>query len=233
MTNIEFIAHHLNRDNLKIPVIKMDSVCSFSGLPIKEGVKNSDLIKPTFTDHSFLRFNSPFSSVSAALCIESVIPSAKGFNALRNYSYLVTANELRLLKREEIADILLNPPTGNFILCVTYSNKKHTSYKSTVNASNSRFIVTTDLVDVVVDATKLKHLFPLIQSWYTIVKGKEGTSTEPTYFTKQDILQGCQNLKKIREYGIERYYRENAEIEPFRNTAFLNLIVHVLNKSRK
>lgn len=230
MTSIEFIAQHLNPENLKIPIIESNTICSFTGGKIIKGVENKNLIKKTFTDHEYLKYSSDFSSVEAALCIEAVIPSEKGYNSLRNYSYLVTDTELKLLKREETLDTILSLKDTPFVLCVTYSNKKHTAYKSTLNYNIEKFVVTTDLGDVVIERKKLQSILPTLQKWYNVVEGKENTSTQPTYFTKAEILNGSDNIHRIRQYGIEKYYRENAEIEKYRNTAFLNLIVHILNK---
>ena len=134
------------------------------------------------------------------------------------------------MKREDILQEILSLNDSPFVICVTYSNKKHTAYKSTLNYSIEKFVVTTDLGDVVVERKKLEAILPTLQSWYSVIKGKQNTSTQPTYFTKSEILNGSTNTKRIRQYGVEKYFRENAEIGKYRNTAFLNLIVHILNK---
>lgn len=230
MTSVDFIAKHLPLENLNITILPVNDVCSFTGKVINEGVENKTLIKKTFTDHAYLKYPSDYSSVEAALCIEAVIPAKKGFNSLRNYSYFVSEKELKLLKRDEILDLILNLNESPFILAVTYSNKKHTAYKTTLNYNSEKFVVTTDVGDVIIERKKLLDILPVLQNWYTVVEGKQDTSAQPTYFTKAEILSGSENIKRIRQYGIEKYYCENAEIEKYRNTAFLNLIVHLLNK---
>lgn len=231
MNSINLISKHLDENNLSIEVHDVDAVCAFTGEQISRGVKNKDLIKKTFTDWAYLKYRSDFSSVDAALCIEAVIKSEKGFNSLRNYSFFATESELVFLRREDILDLVLSVPSTPFVLCVTYSNKKHTAYKATVNYNQKNFIVTTDIGDVNIDIDKVRSILPIIQSWYTVVRGKEETSAQPTYFTKAEILNGCDNHKRINDYGIEKYYKENEIIEQYRNTAFLNFIVHILNKS--
>jgi len=230
MTSVDFIAKHLPLENLGIPILPVNDVCSFTGKTIKEGVYNKKLIKKTFTDHAYLRYPSDYSSVEAALCIEAVIPAKKGLSSLRNYSYFVSERNLKLLKREEILDLMLNINESPFVLAVTYSNKKHTSYKTTLNYNIEKFVVTTDVGDVLIERKGLLEILPILQNWYTVVDGKQCTASQPTYFTKSEILSGSENIKRIRQYGIEKYCLENAEIEKYRNTAFLNLIVHILNK---
>lgn len=227
MTSICLIAKHLNRKNLKIPIIKIDTICSFTGKNIKEAVSNKDLIKKTFTDHSHVKYNSGYSSIDAALCIEAVLKTEKGFNSLRSYSYLVTEKELILLKREQLIENLLNPPNSPFVFAATYSNKKHTSYKTMINFDSTGYQVMTDAGGVLVSLADARRIHPIIQSWYTVTGD---TKAKPTMFTKADILTGCDNMKKIHQYGVEKHFKEDALIQEYRDTAFLKLLVHALNK---
>lgn len=228
MHGINLIAKHLNRDNLKLKVYEVETVCSFTGHPIREGVKNSDLIKKTFTDFEYIRYQSGYSSVDAALCIESVIPGKTRMNALRNYSYLATERELIFLDRSEILPVLLFPPAGPYVLCCTYSNKKHTAYKAVV--CYDQLTVTTDIGSVQVDYDVVAAVLPIMQRWYTVLPGKEGTSQEQTYFTKKEIETGSAGANKIRQYGTQ-FFTENAALDQYRNTGLFRLLVHVLNKS--
>ena len=228
--HIKYISKHLDQNNLKLRIHDVQSLCCFTGAPINQGVLKKELIKPTFTDHSYIRYHSEYASVDAALCIEAVIKIEKGMNSLRNYSYLVTENHLRILKRDELIDIILNPPKGNFVFCITYSNKKHTSYKASISSNQEVYTITTDEGDVIVRKYQAVKIYSLIQKWYSIINGKKETSTQPTYFTKQEILQGSHNLKRIKAYGIKKYYKENHEIQKYRDTKLIKLLVHALNK---
>lgn len=231
MKNIKLIASGINKDVLKIKVHDIDCICSFTGEQINKAVSNKDLIKKTFTDHSFKRYSSDYSSLDAAVCIAPVIQGKKGLNSLRSYSYLAVQGRLTILSREDVLDLILNLPKDEFVLAVTYSNKKHTTYKSVVNTSSDVFTVTTDIGNVVFNLVDVKKLLPIIQSWYCIVDGKESTAAMPTYFTKKDILNGCGNHNKIKLYGLEKYFRENSVIKKYRDTEFLKLLVHILNKT--
>jgi hypothetical protein len=52
-----------------------------------------------------------------------------------------------------------------------------------------------------------------------------------TIFTK-DQIKGISmpNHKLIEAYGLQKYFKETQELEKFRGTALLNLIIHCLNK---
>jgi len=233
---MEIIAKHLIRGNLKIPVFEMPegSICSFTGKKISEGVRNKDLIKDTFTDHEYVKYPSPYSSVEAALCIEEVYPSesGKGFNSLRNYNYYASESVFRILKSNEVLDLLLNIPETPFHIALTFSNKKHTSYKTVTNTDKGYFLITTDKYNCYFDREQVNQFLPIISSWYTVVTGKEDAAMPPTYFTKEEIRgEKLPMYQKIAAYGLERFEQENEALNQFRNTNIFNLIVHFLQKS--
>ena len=230
MNQINFIAKHLDRCNLKLPVVECNTVCSFTGDEIKEGVSNKDLIKSTFTDHEYIKHDSGFSSVNTALCIEAVIKTEKGFNSLRNYSYLVTDDSFKILQRENILSIIQTPPVKPFVLVVTFSNKKHTSYKSIVNYNRNTFVITTDIGNCEVKKECLDELLPIIEKWYSVIPEKATTKQLPTHFTKEEIKTGKVPNYKITAYGLDKFMAENEVIQKYRNTLFIDLIVHILNK---
>jgi hypothetical protein len=230
---MHIIAKHLDRSLIEDKITSnISTVCLFTGLVITEGVHREKIISTRFTDTEYLRYPSDYLSIDAALCISPVIRAEKGYNSLRNYSYIATENELNILKRENILQIILSPPTPPFCLAVTFSNKKHTAYKTIPAADRKSFMITTDKGTVHIDVTTVASVVDLIQKWYTIVPGKEENSMQPTWFTKDEILFGSKNFKRIMDYGEEAYYSENKLIDKYRYSLFLTLIVHLLNKAK-
>ena len=69
-----------------------------------------------------------------------------------------------------------------------------------------------------------------IQPWYSVITEKADTKAQPTYFTKDDIMNGCKNYKRIENYGINKYILENQQIEQWRGSQILKLLVFCLNK---
>jgi len=149
---------------------------------------------------------------------------------LRNFSFMATESDLILLKRGDILKWVLNPPEPPFIFAVTYGGKKHIAFKSRIAENREYFIITTDTGDVYVDRLHTRRVVDVIQPWYAIIPEKAQTEIQPTWFTKGDILYGCKRNKRIEDYGIEKYMNENKQIEHWRGTPLLRLLVFVLNK---
>jgi hypothetical protein len=229
MRTINFIAQHLNRKNLQKNIIECEAVCAFTGDKISEGVKLKDITGGTFTDYEFVKYESEFVSINTALCISQSIANEKGkLNSLRNYSFVCTNDELKLLSRDDFMRNVLNPPEPPFIIAYSFNNKKHISYKSVISYSESEFFVCTDtLGNVKFEAEKVEKIYTIIQSWYT--KNNTIHKTNESYFNKTEILNSTNNYNKIKEYGFERFEKENSIIEKERNTAFLTIMVRLLN----
>jgi hypothetical protein len=228
---MNLISKHLDKNNLKLKVYQVDSICAFSGVKITEGVLMSDLVKVTFTEHELIKYSSKYASIEIALLIEAVIKGEKGFNSMRNYSFYADESKLELLKRENILELLLSIPKTPFQIGVTYSNRKHLAYKAPVNFSTENYQVITDLGIVNFEKQKAIQIIEIAQKWYSVIPEKKETAAMPTFFTK-DQIKGISmpNHKQIEAYGLQKYFKETQELEKFRGTSLINLIIHCLNK---
>jgi len=225
---MQLITKHLKENVLTCKIEKVNTICAFSGKEITKGIKFTDIIGERFTELEIFKFKSDYLSVDFALLTQPVIKAEKGFNSLRNYSFFATEKELKILRRDDILDLLFDIPESPFQIAITYSNKKHLAYKAPLNYNKEKFKICTDAGIVEFDVKKAKQIIPILQSWYTIAKQ---TAQQPTFFTKDDILGlSIPNYSKILVYGIEKYFAENDIIKPYRNSTFLKLLVHILNK---
>lgn len=205
--------------------------CAFTGQKITEGYPISWLVSDVFTDYEYMKYPSEYVCEDIALIIKEVIPNGRGkFNALRNYSFYADEKQLRLLKREEILDLLLNIPSSPFTVGVTYSNKKHLSFKCRIQNDPQNFLITTDKGDVRFDRSVVDKILPIMRKWYTIIPEKASTSAQPTYFSKDDILNGNPDYRKVIGYGMELFQEENDRLERYRFTPLFELLVFTLNK---
>lgn len=209
--------------------------CVVSGLKISRGVTLGALCKAFGKGKVVdkLGVDSGYLSTSISTEYFGYSKDVEFLNALRNYSFLATEEEFRTLSRGDILAIVLDPPEVPFVLCVTYSNKKHIAFKSTVNHSNGIFDVYTDLGKVTLELGVVHRIYEVLKKWYCIVEGKEDSSVAPTYFTKNDILHGCMQYKKIVAYGLDKYIEEDEFLNQYRDTAALRLLTHILNKTTK
>ena len=218
MTNTYLIGKHLK---LLKPDIKIERccLCNTSGF----GFKKKNMLPSIFADSAYL-------NASDEICVYCVACLGKGQQRnewIRAYSFIATEESLRLLKREHIWKEIFDAPQSPFVFGVTYGHKKHISFKAPVCLSNKQYQIQTDNGRIDIDLNNIHLLTTLIQKWYSI---RKDAKQEATWFTKNEILTGSSNFKRIEEYGIDDYFQENAIIKSFRNTALLELLCFALNK---
>lgn len=231
---MNLIANHLDRKLLTAKIHSdIEAVCAFTGQQITEGVLKSDLLSDNFTDFEALKYPSAYVSIDVACMISPVIQTEKGLNSLRVYSFLAISDGLKLLKRDDFLSILENPPTEPFIFVLSFSNKKHIAYKARENCGGFPFYVSTDKGLCLIAKSHLDTFLEIAKRWYTIIPGKENSDQQPTYFTKDEILTGCYNNKKISEYGIAQFLKEDAVLKSFRKTLFAEVVCFCLTKQLK
>lgn len=219
------------------------TICAFTGAPITKGVPLKDLISSNFTDHQYLKYNSDFAGESAVKCMVPVFKKSKEvekngetitkefWNSLRTYSFYANNEELQLLNKEQLLPILLSPPTPPFVLCISYINKKHLSYKAVLNESTDSFIVRTDNEEVKIDPAQLKELSDIMKRWYSVIPEKAGLANPPTWFTKSDIWTGKPRHNNIMAYGLEKFFAENEILDNYRQTSLFRLVHFSLTKT--
>jgi hypothetical protein len=230
MTATQLIAQHLDNAAL-LPVQECDTVCAFSGQRITKGVRLKDAISGNFTDHAYLRYPSEYCAVDIAQCLKPL--SAENARAsLRNYSFLATPSELRLLKRAEYLDAITQPKELPFVLCLSFGGKKHISYKATPQYSNEAFTIYTDKGEAAATTAALAIIVPIAQRWYSIVAGQENKAQPSTYFTKDEIYTGQMPHPKVRRYAeaFPSYWEEYAAMRYYFNTPMLLVIKEALQK---
>ena len=220
MKATHIIGKHLN--SIQGDTIKRCCMCGAENL---QGLPRKQVLSSSFMDWEYIQDGDGV-CVYCAACFGI---GQKRSEYLRYTNFLATPSRLLRFKRDGIWEHLINPPTEEpFIFGVTYSYKKHITFKASVNQPKARPVfIQTENNRVSFTPRKSEDLIHVLQNWYTICRD---TGQAPTYFTKADILAGCTNYKKIEIYGIDDYLREDALIAPHRRTALLELLVYALNK---
>lgn len=227
------ISRFLDKKLIKTPIVECDAICAFTGKKISEGVEKSKLISNTFTDFDLIKYNSKFVSVDIALKLSNVILTDKGrYNPLRNYSFFCNEDGYQLLKREDILDKVLNIDCDKFQICVTFSNKKHIAYRSVIQTNQRNFVITTDVGHIPFNLDDVDKVLPTMQKWYSVPPDNK-SSQEPTFFTKAEIKgETIPNYKKILAYGFTQYFNDTELLNKYRDTNFMMLLTHMLNKTK-
>lgn len=226
MINTHLIGKHL-------PLIKgnkLPDACALCGvLPNDQlqGLPISGVLSDGFMDTQYLS-DTGYLCVFCAACIGKGQPQTEW---IRTTSFLATPTNLLRLKREDLWKHIFNPPDEPFIFGITYAHKKHISFKSSINLPyQSPYKIQTENMTIEIDLPKIDKLCIAIQNWYSICKN---TGQLPTWFTKDEIMQGCKNYKKIEQYGTNKYLKENEIIKPYRRTGLLQLLCYALNKTQE
>lgn len=226
-TATALIAQHLNNQGA-LKIEEIETVCAFSGLQISKGVALKNVLSANFTDAAYIRHPSKYCAVDVAQCFAPITVDGKA--SLRNFSFIATPSSLTMLKREDMQQVLFSEKETPFVLCISYNQKKHISYKSRPQYDSSNFTVFTDGGEVEISQDDVSEILPIVTAWYTVVKGKEDTASLPTYFTKDEILSGEVGTHKIIAYGEAKFFSQTAVLEKYRRSNALKLIVHVLQK---
>lgn len=228
MTGVELISIGLSNESC-LAIEQINTICSFTGKHIDRGVKLKNVISSNFTDLSFIRYNSGYCCIEIAKCMAPMSKESKA--SLRNYSFFATKSGIALLNKDNMQEVLLSEKQTPFVFAVSYNGKKHISYKTISQYDSDNFTVFTDIGEVYLRKTELLEIIPIIKRWYSVIKGKEESTTQPTNFTKDEILSGIVQDHKVEKYGVVKFFEENAILEKYRAGTLLNLLVHILKKT--
>ena len=220
MKATHIIGKHLNP--IQGDTIKKCCMCGAENL---QGLPRKQVLSSSFMDWDYIQDDDGV-CVYCAACFGI---GQKRSEYLRYTNFLATPSRLLRFKRDGIWGHLIEPLAEEpFVFGVTYSYKKHISFKAPINQPNAwSMLIQTENNRVSFIPKKTGDLMQILQNWYTICRD---TTQGPTYFTKADILTGCTKYKKIETYGTDDYLREDAVIAPYRRTALLELLVYALNK---
>ena len=215
------IGRHLTAD---LPDLEpFEGPCALCGAEGGEGRPIDRVLTPTFADVDWLTGGTHF----CAHCLRCLGQGQPRSAWIKNFSCLATGQELRVLRREDLWDVLMQPPDEPFVLNITFDHKKHMSFKSRVNPGGSPYWVTTDRDTCLIDLDAMAEAIGVMQRWYTVCRPAK---SEPTWFTKDHILHGCTDVKRILAYGAERFRTEDAVLQHRRGDHALDVLVHALNK---
>jgi CRISPR type IV-associated protein Csf1 len=175
-----------------------------------KGMSIKKAIKPTFTDHPFARgHGSSYICPGCALCLSA--------RELRNYSILATADKLFHPTRAEWRDILINPPAPPFVMCLAVSGQKHLTFKAPVNLERERFTVLLEERPIFAAPDRIEQIIEAVEALYI-------------YFSKDEILTGRYSQHRIKECGLSKWERLEAEIECWRGRPLFDLALFVAQK---
>lgn len=219
MTNTEIIYSGLLASGISIQVIELEEVksnCLVCGKPISKGTTYKKIVSSNFTDWDICKNKS-----GTHICKEcSTVIKTK---ELRTNNFLATKDNLYLLKKNDLEEYLFNIDkyvSGDFVIGITRSFKKHNSYRCKVNNNTNVFIIREEDKEYVFDRANMKVLYDIIWDMYL-------------YFTKDEIQTGQYQISKIQEYGLKRFKKHEEIIKRHRNTHQFDLLLYILNSEKR
>lgn len=188
-----------------------DAVCFLCGGETNgKGQSTKKAIKKTFTDHPYARaLGSQAVCEACAFCLSH--------RELRNYAIVATKKQLLHPARDVIRDMLIEPPEPPFVMCIATSGQKWLHFKSQVNYSREAFAVNLEESCIQIVPLQIREMVEMAEYLYTT-------------FTKDEILTGSYNQKRIKDFGLDRFVEYEGEVAKIRGSQIFELAVFVAQK---
>lgn len=217
MKNTELIAKHISV-NFGVET----GNCKMCGRNTTHGFLAKDYIK----DARFTNFDELQNVKSNIICeyCAACMKEAK----LRRSCFIADEKQIIWLKKNDIEKYVFNFGNiiqGQFVVCITESFKKHTSFKAAVNHDTKRYIITHENYKFVFDVRKMKKVYDMLNDLYL-------------YFSKDELLTGDYNAYYIMEYiksgHTEQEFLQNESVlSAARGSKAFEFCVYMLNSERK
>lgn len=194
-----------------VETVLADGICAVCGKQIRNGVPIKKVVSNAFMDWNTLA-DMTASHVCAACtwCIKEP--------KMRRSQYIATENDLIFFKRDDIEKYLFYPPDTSFVLFVTASYKKHGSFRAQVNDSPKLFYIQFEDRQILFSPDKYRKLFGLMKRMYT------------TFNKMQEIGKGNYIHKRVFEYGLEKWRKDEGILKRYRGSQVFELLLYALNK---
>jgi len=209
----KFIAKHLKIK--RVPHINK-TVCKICGREIVRGLHYKKTLSSTFNDWQYCKYDSSYICKYCQACMDG-----KSFNgkAIRSYNLLITEDNIRVLNKSDVYNIILNIELPS-ILMVTYSHKKHCFFNAIINKYNKNVWVATDKYRLLIDVNKFKFVYDSLD--YLYQKGFSKSELESGYYKKYKLIDDIPNFYSIVD-----------NICQYKYTKLFEFVLHLLSKKEK
>ena len=211
MTNTEILSKHLadfDTSNLKIT----HNFCKICGNK-KNVIKEKEVISSNFTNYDLCKYKeSLYICLDCAACIKDV--------ELRRNNFVCDKYNLYLFKKNDIEKYVFNMNKyikNDFIIGITYTFKKHNSFKCIVNSDIEKFYIQNEDDSILFDVKKAKNIYDILEDAYL-------------YFTKDELLTGQYKSTSIYQYGLAAFDFFEKEIK---KTNLFKFLIYILNSEKR
>ncbi len=222
MINTHLIAHWLS----DIPLGDKVGLCKMCGYNTEHGFAAKDYIKEArFTNSDLLKYrSSEVICESCAACLKEP--------KLRRSSFICSDKGLQYLVKNDIENVLFNMQdyvSGEFVVCITQSFKKHNSFRARVNYNTSKFYIREEDDEYIFDVDSMRDYYKIINELYL-------------YFTKEEIRTGQYDSMQILKYfnsnldesmTFDNFFEKDKKIAQIRGSKQFDLLLHILNSENR
>jgi hypothetical protein len=206
-------------------------ICAWCGRPAKKGFKKN-IISNNFTNWDLL--DNPGSEYLCHYCSYPFLGSKIKDIAYANgheknlrrlivyYHFIATPNKFIAFKNDELPHYLFNLPVGKdepFVFCITYSYKKHNSFRGVINHSKDKFKIRIETKIVDFDREKAERIIPVLWEMYL-------------YFTKEELTEQHFPTNKILQMGVDKF-NDLKEKQSKLKYNFRELLVKILDSDKR
>jgi len=188
--------------------------CACCGRSIERGIKLKKVVSSAFTGWS--EFRGDYVCEACAHLLGGELATN-----LRKTSFIATTMRLIPFKNTDLAHYLFCPPDPPFVFCITTSFKKHNAYRAVLNYSREKYTIRWE--DNIVDFER-NVLAPIFASMVRLYYAG---------FSKQEIEVGHISFKRVMDFGIHAWRREESIIAPFRGSLVFGLLIHALPSAKR
>lgn len=192
------------------------TTCLICGKEITEGISSKKVLSGNFTNWGECK-----SKTSTHVCRECAFCMKE--NSLRKNNFVADKKNIYLLKKNDLENYLFNLEryvTGEFVVGVTQSFKKHNSFRCRVNNSTKCFYIREEDREYLFDTTKLKKVYDLLNEAYL-------------QFSKDELKTGHYKLISIEQFGIEKFEQFESVFKQYRGSAQFDLLIYILNSEKR
>ena len=200
-------------------IVDCDYKCCMCANGIIQGVPRKDAIKKTFTNLDLLKKpNAKFVCIPCAFAInEACPPELMGRvdkdkpQKIRCYSHAVVNGlwkSFSKAQRVEMREIVCNPPSGTWFLCLSESGQKHLIFRTPVNNSQDNYLLQFEEYPVLVTRKQVASDLGIADRVYSAqgldkVKG----DIKESLFSPWSTDQFLEEYKYLKKYEHSPYLR--------------------------
>lgn len=188
------------------------TLCKICGEFLVLGVSEKEAIKDTFNNVDLFKHESHFVCQACAFALSS---------KFRYTSFVSTTDEYTPFKNDALWRALIHPPNPPFVFCVTESFHKHNLIRAEISEDVLSYTVRFEDKKILFNRASGMAMMKAIAKLYY------------GGFTREEILCGATNYKRIMDYGVEAYRVIEEQVRVWRGEDVFEMLIIGLSSSKK